>query len=279
MRGRRAFVLAVMLAPAALAAQPTAKQKQQASELVKQAIAKSQAGDHAQAVELYSDAYDIIPEALLLSNMGSEYQQMKKPVEALKFFCKYLDADENGNNATYVRAQARTLYIELGGVTHVEDDELCEPIVKPEPVKPPPPPPPDTRLEEKKPPPEPSPPPPPKAHGTSPLRYVGVAITGLGLAAVGGGVYYGLEAKKIDDEISNHPTDVPWGSDIKEKEARGRTYNTRAVALMAGGGSAVVLGLAVILLTGSSDSAPSETVTFAPIATPDSVGFAAAGRF
>ena len=50
----------------AAGAQPTSPrptQKQQAGDLVKKAIAKSQAGDHALAIELYQQAYNIIPHA------------------------------------------------------------------------------------------------------------------------------------------------------------------------------------------------------------------------
>src|SRR5262245_53881135 len=103
MGSTRALALALLFVPAIAAAQqPTAQQKQQASELVKKAISKSQAGDHDSAVELYLQAYTIIPQPLLLSNIGSEYQQMQKPVEALKYFCKYLEADgPQGQNAGY----------------------------------------------------------------------------------------------------------------------------------------------------------------------------------
>src|SRR5690606_12045176 len=52
----RALALALILVPAVAAAQ-SAKDKQRASDLVKQAIAKSQGGDHEKAVELYEAAY------------------------------------------------------------------------------------------------------------------------------------------------------------------------------------------------------------------------------
>src|SRR6185369_1436346 len=73
------------------------------------------------------------------SNIGSEYQQMdSKEVEALGSFCKYLEADPHGQNAGYATAQAKTLYIKLGGVSDVKDEDVCKPIVKPTPVAPPP---------------------------------------------------------------------------------------------------------------------------------------------
>src|SRR5512142_364258 len=173
----RAIALLLVLVPGVAFAQ-SAKDKQKAGELVKQAIAKSQAGDHEGSVELYLKAYDIIPQPLLLSNAGSEYQQMDKPVEALKYFCKYLDADgPNGQNAAYVTAQAKLLYIKLGGITDVKDEDVCKPIVKPkkEPEKQP------EKIVEA------PPPPPPPVHGptthTNTMRYVGVVVAVAGAGA------------------------------------------------------------------------------------------------
>ena len=57
------------------------------------AIAKSQANEHQGAIDLYLQAYAIVPLPVLLSNIGAEYQLITKPVEALKYFCKYLEAD------------------------------------------------------------------------------------------------------------------------------------------------------------------------------------------
>src|SRR5437763_1625915 len=127
MRALATFALC-LLPGLALAQAP--KDKQKAGDLVKQAIAKSQAGDHETAVDLYKKAYDIIPMAVLLSNIGSEYQQMdNKEIEALGSFCKYLEADPHGQNAGYATAQAKTLYIKLGGVSDVKDEDVCKPIV------------------------------------------------------------------------------------------------------------------------------------------------------
>ena len=271
-------VLGLVLAPSLAAAQPppTPAQKQAASDKVKKAIAKSQAGDHETAVDLYLEAYAIIPQPLLLSNVGSEYQQMKKPVEALKYFCKYIEADPTGNNVTYANAQARTLYIELGGVASVEDDQLCKPIVKPkeEPVPP---------VREQREEPTPTPIDGPVDTGpkksTPTLRYVGIGIAVVGAAAFGGGVYFGMEAKSISDEITNHNIEDPWPADIKKREQEGKDANTKAIGLMIGGGLAVAAGTIMFVVGAPKASAESSSISFTPVATPDTLGFAAAGRF
>jgi len=285
MRQLRAVALALVIAPAMALAQPSAKDKQKASDLVKKAIAKSQAGDHQAAADLYLEAYDIIPQPLLLSNIGSEYQQLKKHVEAMKYFCKYIEADPTGSNLAYATAQARTLYIELGGVTTVEDKDLCKPIVKP-----PPDPPPrssvgtrsttsatssldrddstasdeptDTDTSESK---------------TNPLRYVGLGVGIAGAGLFGLGVYYALEAKKISDQITNHDPMEPWPSNIKQLEADGESFEKKQVGFMVAGGIAVVTGVTIFLV--AKPKRASERVTLVPTATQDSVGVTALGRF
>jgi tetratricopeptide (TPR) repeat protein len=274
----RAAIVASLLVPALAFAGPTAKQKAKASELVKQAIAKSQAGEHETAIGLYEEAFKIIPQPLLLSNIGSEYQALQKPVEALKYFCKYLEADPTGSNGSFVTAQAKTLYIELGGVTTVEDADVCKPIVKP-----PPPTEPDPVVEEKKvPPPEPpvqaeTPQDSPKA---SPLRWVGIGLGVVGIGVFGTGVYFGTKAADISDQITNHDPQTPWPSNIHQLEADGDTYEKKQIGFMIGGGLVVGAGVAMFFLGAPKANAEgAASVSFTPVATPDTLGFAAAGRF
>jgi len=277
----RAIACVLLLAPALAAAQPppTPQQKQTASEKVKKAIAKSQAGEHDVAVDLYLEAYAIIPQPVLLSNVGSEYQQMKKPYEALKYFCKYIEADPTGNNVQYATAQARTIYIELGGIPSVEDKDVCKPIVKKQEPAPPPPPTPIVK-------PEPTPGPATGSVDNGPktktptLRYVGVGVAVLGAAVFGVGTYYGLQAKSISDEITNHPTNDPWPANIKDREAEGKSAEKKQIAFMVGGGIALAAGVTMFIVGGSkSASEASTSISIAPIATSDQLGFAAAGRF
>ncbi len=128
-----ALVLALTALPlVARADKPTPLQIQQAGDLVKRAIAKSQAGDHEQSIDLYKEAYDIIPQPILLSNIGSEYEQAKKPIQALKYFCKYLDADPTGSNASYATAKAKAIQIDLGNPP-ADDNGVCKPPAPPPP--------------------------------------------------------------------------------------------------------------------------------------------------
>jgi tetratricopeptide (TPR) repeat protein len=106
-----------LLAPAARAVadgRPTERERQLASDLVKKAIARSSAGDHAGAIDLYNKAYTLVPNSLLLSNIGAEFQQDGMYREALDYFCKYLQEDPSGTNAPYAKAQAKLLQRQLG---------------------------------------------------------------------------------------------------------------------------------------------------------------------
>ncbi|MCX5746060.1 MAG: hypothetical protein NT062_26580 [Proteobacteria bacterium] len=264
-----AVAMASLLITSPVLAQPkpTAQQKQQAGELVKQAIAKSQANDHEAAIELYLGAYAIVPLPLLLSNIGSEYKTLARPVEALKYFCKYLDAEPTGSNASYASSEAKVLQIQLGNTT-VDDKAVCAP--------PPP-------IVEKKAP-EPVvvvPPPiivPPPAHAAPgrALEYAGLGIAGLGAIGLAFGIGFGLQASSISDTISNHDPSQPWPADIAQQERDGQAAEDKQVILMTVGGI-VLVGGAVLFLLGRSKAHHELTVT--PSAGAGTVGVVFAGGF
>ena len=278
----RLRALALLFVAGTVAAQPSPAQKQQASSLVKQAITKSQQGDHETAIELYLQAYALIPTPLLLSNIGSEYQALPgKQVEALKYFCKYLEAEPTGSNASYATAQAKWLQQQLGN--KVDDKDVCHPAKEAAP--PPPPPPPDntgsgagsdvtgtTDLG--------TAPPPPHEGGGHGLAYAGLGIAGVGAIGLGVGVYFGLQAKNISDQISNHKMSDPWPANIQQMEKDGQSDEDKQVAFMIGGGVALAAGAILYLVGRSHDSSDSsEHVSIAPVVTPTGAGFAIGGSY
>ncbi len=250
---------------------PTPQQKQQAGDLTKQAIAKSQGGDHQAAIELYLKAYDIVPLPVLLSNVGAEYQKQKKPVEALKYFCMYLEKDPTGTSASFATAQAKLIQIDQGN-KDVTDATVCAP---PKPVKPPEP--------EVKPPVEE-----PKAVTpavtTTPdrgkgMRLAGLGVGGAGLVGLGLGVFFGFKAKDVSDQISNHPMNEMWPDDIQQLEKDGQSYENKQIIFMAAGGALVVAGVALYMIGRSKRGGTETTATLVPSVTPESAGFAIAGGF
>ena len=261
-----------------------------AGDLVRGAITKSQAGDHQAAIDLYLNAFLLVPNPALLSNIGSEFQQSNKPVEALKYFCKYLDADPNGPNAPYANAQAKALQIQLSG--SADEETVCKPPVKPTPPIEKPTPREDlgtgpgrggstgSGSQVTAPPIIAAPPEPPRAGGG--LKITGIVATAVGAVVLGLGIKYGLDAKAHSDFENNfkasNPPGTPWPSDIREYEKEGRDLNTKQAIFMTAGGVAIVGGI-VIYLVGRSKSSSGERVSLRPAASLTSIGLALTGGF
>jgi opacity protein-like surface antigen len=276
-------VCALGLAAAPVVAQPKVSDavKARASELVKQAIAKSQAGDHAAAADLYEQAYILVPQPLLLSNLGSEYQKLGKRVEAIRDFCKYIKADPNGPAVEYATSQVKGMQIELGN--EPDPDDVC--TIKPKPqvtaspnagaAETPPAPastaaPAATTVTATAEPPAPAP--------SRALEYTGAGIGAAGLAAFGVGIYFGLQAKDLSDKITNHDPTQPWPDNIKQMEADGKSDQTKQIAFMIGGG-VVAAGGIVIAILGRAHAASAERVSLRPLASPTTIGLAVGGGF
>jgi hypothetical protein len=265
---------------------PTDAQKLQAGELVKQAIAKSQAGDHQAAIELYMNAFELIPQPVLLSNIGTEYQQLKKRVEALKYFCKYLEKDPAGPNVGYATAQAKVIVIELYNAKDVDDASVCRPQ---KPVG-------DTAAGAGSAagtgtgagsgaPAGPTPIVEPQNAGVAPsgghgLQYAGAGVAVAGAVAFGFGIYYGIHAKDVSDFITNYTRTNPgqmWPADINARERDGKSAQTNQIVLDIIGPVAIVAG-GVMFVVGRPKKGR-ERVGITPIATPTLVGLSLSGGF
>lgn len=281
MIGRR--TLAALLAPSLIASSalaqpkgPTEKDKQVAGDLVKKAIARSTAGEHSAAIEIYLQAYTIVPNAILLSNIGTEFQKIGKHVEALRYFCMYLAQDPYGANVPYAASRAKAMQIKLGN--DVDDNDVCEtrrerkePRRK-EPVEPDPP---EKPRRPKEPPLDPAVEP---QTETDPLRY-GAVVSGIaGLAAIGLGAYSGVRARAISDEISSHDRNEPWPGDIRDLERRGQLYeNIQIGGLIAGG---VLVTTATILYVSSRSRSRGEASSDSAVTVaPTTNGVVVLGRF
>ena len=257
--------------------EPSAKDKELAGDLVKKAIAKSQAGEHAAAIDIYLQAYTIVPNSLLLSNIGSEFQQSNKPIEALRYFCMYLEKDPTGTNAPYAQSQAHAIQMQLGN--KVDEKNVCakkvEPKIVEKPVTEPPKPvvePPVKPVEQPGQPIDTG----EKQHTTGgTLRWVGVGAGVIGLAAIGGGIFYGIRAQQISDQITNHDKMMAWPDDIQKLEQQGQDYENYQIGLLIGGGVAVAAGVVMYVVGGPKPVAEQPSIAVLPT----SNGFAVSGRF
>nr|HEX4312733.1 tetratricopeptide repeat protein [Kofleriaceae bacterium] len=269
-------------------AQPGPKDAQtQARDLVNQATDKSKAGDHKAAIELYLQAYNIAPLAILLSNVGSEYEKLDDAVDALKYFCKYLEKEPDGPMASYATSHAK----DQQGKLHnpVDDQTVCKPL-------------PqntgsgagsaDTGAGSG------------SAGGTgtgsaggtgtgSPgstggttetssdaghtQRLVGLGAAGAGVIGLGLGVYFGLQAQDQADLITNHAKGTPWPNNIGQIESDGSRDQTLQITFLVVGG-VLVIGGAALWYLGRTKPAE-EHASLRPVVTPGYGGFALSGHF
>lgn len=267
-------VLACLATASSALAQPatTNAKNRQAGALVSKAFDKSEAGEHEAAIALFTDAYKILPNPVLLSHIGTELMKSGKLRDALQWFCQYLETDPNGPNAQYASSTARRLQIQLGN----KSGEAC---AKPRPEPPLPPPPaaepvtvpvssvvlPPTTVE-------------PSDRGSSTLRYAGLAVGGVGILALGIGGWQGIEAQRITNQINERDGEnEPWQADIRDLQARGQDYENRQIVLLISGGLLVAGGAVMYLLGRPSAEQPRDKPVVG--VTPTTNGVAISGRF
>lgn len=266
-----ALVASLLLAQPALAQSPA--KRREAQELTKLAIAKAQAGDHNGAVELYLQAYAVVPAPALLSNIGTEFKLAGKPTEALKYFCEYLEKDDTGNLASYVTEEAKLLRVELYGGQQFDDKDVCKlPVATSSTIDAPPVKPIVTML--------PSSSTPAARDPGKTYKIVGIASGAAGAIAVGIGLYFGNEAARIDDLISNHPDGTPWPNNIRAIEDEGKRDEALQITFLVTG-SVLVIGGTVLYIIGRGKTANYEHAprSLTPTATAQSVGLSFNGAF
>jgi hypothetical protein len=92
--------------------------------LVEEAGARSRAGDHAGALALYHEAYELdrVPEVLV--QIARAHRQSGATRDALTFFCKYIYIAPAGELADEASSSARAIAAQLGKPTD-SDREAC----------------------------------------------------------------------------------------------------------------------------------------------------------
>ena len=320
MRGSRIALVVAALAAAASptladSKPPSERDRQIASDLVKKAIARSQAGDHAAAIKIYLQAYTLVPNSLLLSNIGAEFQQDGLYKEALDYFCKYLEQDPAGTNAPYARSQAKILQRQLGR-KRSDGGDVCAVARTDEPASDPPvrqaaadrseradrPDRDDghadrTEPDDKRPARRDKPArertaqrgrgddaagnelsdtPQVRSSGSPTLMWGGVAAGVVGVGAGIYGIWAGVKGKQISDQISSHDPTQPWPANIRELQKSGEDYNRNQVIGLIAGGALVTTGVVLFVL--SRSDAPDHTDKVVRVV-PTTNGFTVFGRF
>ena len=273
MRQVLATLVAVGALAGAAAADDAADRKAKAAALVDAASAAQAASDYATAIAKLREAYDLIPHPALLYNLGQAYRLSEQPWDAIEQYQRYLAVEPKGPFAASARQHLAKLKKATAGkprpvaVTPVEPPPVePPPVTAPPPVVEPPPPAPTLTA--------PSAPAPIAHRGGGWRRPTALALTVGGLAGVGAGVYFGLHARALSDELSSH--DGPWTNALLAKQDEGRRAETLAIVGWAAGGALVVGGAILFAVDRRARSGPAE-VALVPSLSPSTVGLTVRG--
>ena len=266
---RAALTATVLLASAGAIgrarADDAADRKARAAQLVEAATVAQRAADYPTAIARLRAAYDLIPHPDLLYNLGQAYRLGDQPWDAIEQYERYLAVEPKGSFARTARQHLAALRKATKGQVRP-----AEPVVAPPPPRAP------TRVTP--PPPLDLPPPPPPARAQPPIttwrRPVALGLAVVGLAGVGAGSYFGLQARSISVELTNH--DGPWTDALLDKQAQGQTAETRAIIGLAAGGALVVGGVVLFALD-QRGRARADDVAVVPTLSPSTVGLAVRG--
>lgn len=203
---------------------------EEAKALNRQATVEYDVGKFQEALDLYSKAYERYPMPALLFNIGQCHKLLKNYEREIFFFRGYLRAQPSAANRAAVEALIAEAQRQL------EDQRAQEAAAK--------------AAEERRasesaraPAPRPTPGETPPSPPSPVLRLAGIGTAGAGLVAIGLGVYFGLHAATLSNEISNvsssHGTWVPpypadYGSGTSSATAANVLYATGGVLVATG---------------------------------------------
>lgn len=89
---------------------PSAADKTAAKKLVDEGIAAQDAKDYDRAIELYRQAYGIVPHPILLFNIGQCYRLAGRPDHAKTFYERYLERDPKGSQVAAANAALAAIH-------------------------------------------------------------------------------------------------------------------------------------------------------------------------
>jgi tetratricopeptide (TPR) repeat protein len=208
--------------------------------------------EYEQAIREYLLAYELQPSAGLLFNIAQAYLLAGDRERALEHYRAYLREEPEGEVADLARQRIEAIEGEIAAESPPPPEEPPEAPEQEEVVLP---------AE-----------PPERDRAGSPgrgLRLTGLAVAAVGLAGVGLGVKFGLDARAVQDRIESQPDGTPWTFDdlYAEGQAASRnmwiSYGVGGAALIAGGalyvlghraGTASERPLAIVPMWGRSGS-------------------------
>jgi tetratricopeptide (TPR) repeat protein len=261
-----ALAVSILQLPVTAVAAPADDVPPEVAALNERAVAKFQAKEYDEAIELFKQAYDLKPEPNYLFNIGRVYEQMGDMKHAVEFYTRFLKQPEVDLQAREVALERRRVLTAVLDDTEpgwnddpeeVEDEPEDEPVTEPAVTKDP----------------EPDPTPPPKKPNK--LRISGYVLLGIGGGAlIGGGVFAGLaSAKNKDlDGINNLE-----GRD--DTITKGKRNALVADVLFLTGGVLAITGLTLVLVSLKKKPSTTARANVAPAFGPHGAGLTAVMRF
>jgi len=260
----------LFLCALAAAAPPSKADVDEARKHFKAGEGHFRAGAFDRAIEEYEVAYKLVPRPGFLFNIGSGYRKkgeasgsVEDKKRAIDYYQRYLDAEPAGKAIDDARAFIAALRAEVAAA-EPKPAPIAEPPPKPAPASPlstppiaaaePPPVAPET----------------PRDRGSG-YRTAGLITAGVGVALVGTGVYFGLKARSIADEVDGLKDH--WDASLNES---GEAANRNMYILLAGGGAAIAGGAILYFVLGHKDDPP---VSVAAGPTSGGAAVVVSGRF
>ena len=97
-------------------------------QVLAQAAAHANAGQHAQAIAIYEQVYARSGDEQLLPVLGVEYRRAGAQLDAMQHFCTYLTLVPRGDQAWFATSQVISIRRELG--ESIDARNVCAPIVQ-----------------------------------------------------------------------------------------------------------------------------------------------------
>lgn len=202
------------------------------------------AGKYDAAIAEYQAAYELAPLPAMLFNIAQAYRLKGDRRNAIEYYRRYLVAEPKGVGSDEAREHLATLgattdELESPPTEEPEEPPSAEPVVN---VAAPGPAPPEDR----------------PARGGSGLRVAGLATASVGVALVGAGVFFGIQAKSASDDLSGLD---PGAGDAwdQSKYQRGESDERLMYVSYGVGAAAIVMGGVLYYLGARSGSSTSPT--------------------
>lgn len=239
------LIVAVLGCPTLSAeAQPKANKdpKTEALELFEKSVELYRQGKFDEAAQLLERAYSLHEEAVLLYNLGRAYEGLGENQKAIDAYTKYLEKAPNAKDRGALERRMETLKAQIEREKQKAAAPV-EPKPEPEPVKPKP---------------EPA-----RKSGPGILPWV---VTGVGAAAVGAGLFVGLQAKGKRDDAQDNPVSRDAQDEYDSAKSMATTANVLLIA-----GTVVAAGGVTWALLSNKKSEPATAARLHLTVTPGGV--------